>query len=276
MPDWAMLVLYWAELMAPGLVVVSVLLPVSFRFCVMRWAMSAFVLLVGLSLADGLGQRALAGLIGLAIDIAAVVFVARGWSESLRFKAAWLKRFKAGESVMLKAPFEGRWKALETGPWAARNHHLAARDQWFAVDWVRVDRASWGSRILSPVDGVVAYVEDGHRDKPARRWIQRDLEHPAGNYVAIRILNGAADYEKAFVILAHLEMGSAAVRVGDMVRSGDLIGRCGNSGNTTIPHLHLHVQPEERFRAGGFWGIPVRWSGFEAWMRPGEVAGEGI
>ena len=57
----------------------------------------------------------------------------------------------------------------------------------------------------------------------------------AGYGVYIRSRNG--DYD---LIYAHLtELG---VRVGDMVDAGQVIGRSGNSGNSTGPHLHFEVR----------------------------------
>ena len=62
----------------------------------------------------------------------------------------------------------------------------------------------------------------------------RDFRPLAGNYVMILGNGGVAFY-------AHLRRGSVAVRVGQRVAEGELIGRVGNSGNTTMPHLHFHV-----------------------------------
>ena len=45
-----------------------------------------------------------------------------------------------------------------------------------------------------------------------------------------------------FVVLAHLRHGTVQVSEGDLVREGDPLALLGNSGNTTMPHLHLQVQ----------------------------------
>ena len=44
-----------------------------------------------------------------------------------------------------------------------------------------------------------------------------------------------------FVLLAHLQRGSVQVQPGQPVSVGDPVARCGNSGNSTEPHLHLQV-----------------------------------
>jgi hypothetical protein len=203
---------------------------------------------------------------GLAVEVGSIVFLVRGWRQSVRLHGDWLKRLRATTPVALACPFEGRWKALGTGPWAARNYHLAASDQWFATDWVRVDGQSRGTAVVAPVDGIVAHVENRQIDKPARRWIQRDVANPAGNYVSVRV-NGRED---VFVILAHLEQGSIGVWPGQAVRAGDLLGRCGNSGNTTRPHLHVHAQPTAQVSPGAVWGVPVLFGGRAKWIRSGE------
>ena len=43
-------------------------------------------------------------------------------------------------------------------------------------------------------------------------------------------------------VLAHLQFGSVKVKVGDKVKRGQTIGLCGNSGNSSEPHLHYHLQ----------------------------------
>ena len=58
----------------------------------------------------------------------------------------------------------------------------------------------------------------------------------AGNVIVIELDSGL------FVVLAHLQHGSLQVSNGDAVRKGDALARVGNSGNTTMPHLHLQVQ----------------------------------
>lgn len=45
----------------------------------------------------------------------------------------------------------------------------------------------------------------------------------------------------AVVALCHLQQGTITVRVGQQVSPGEVVGRCGNSGNSTEPHLHLHA-----------------------------------
>jgi hypothetical protein len=51
----------------------------------------------------------------------------------------------------------------------------------------------------------------------------------------------AIDRGGPFVLIAHLRRGSLQVRVGEHVAAGRHIGGCGNSGNSTQPHIHLQV-----------------------------------
>lgn len=43
------------------------------------------------------------------------------------------------------------------------------------------------------------------------------------------------------VVLAHMTEGSVAVGEGQEVEEGQFLGRVGNSGNTSEPHLHIHA-----------------------------------
>jgi hypothetical protein len=243
--------LHVATLLSPGFLIASLLAPVGFAFRKRRWILGGALLIMAQAAAVGLNKPIAAGCVALALEAGSIFVVARGLHENRRFRAAWWRRWNETTPIALHPPFASAWKALNTGPSVATNHHLAARDQWFAVDWVRQDAPSRGSQILSPVDGVVALVEDGHPDKSSRRWIQRDVADPAGNYISIR----AAGCENVFVILAHLENGSIIVCAGQTVAAGEPLARCGNSGNTSIPHLHIHAQPAERVAPGSVWAF---------------------
>jgi murein DD-endopeptidase MepM/ murein hydrolase activator NlpD len=143
----------------------------------------------------------------------------------------------------------------------------------------------WDEPVFSVSDGVVTAIGDGWPDrlrvnlvtalfagylgKP--RVSAEDLRPLAGNYIVIR-------GETAVAFYAHLRLGTTCVHPGEEVRTGQIIGRVGNSGNSTMPHLHFHMmdQPDperalgipccfrryERFR-GGEWelvdeGVPAK------------------
>jgi murein DD-endopeptidase MepM/ murein hydrolase activator NlpD len=64
------------------------------------------------------------------------------------------------------------------------------------------------------------------------------------------------------VLLAHLRRGTVRVRPGQSVRSGDQLGECGNSGNSTQPHVHVQVTDSTQWPTAK--GLPL------AFRRPGE------
>ena len=57
-----------------------------------------------------------------------------------------------------------------------------------------------------------------------------DIRPLAGNHVMIQSASAVA-------LLAHLRRGSLAVKSGEQVRTGQIIGAVGNSGNSLVPHL---------------------------------------
>jgi murein DD-endopeptidase MepM/ murein hydrolase activator NlpD len=130
-----------------------------------------------------------------------------------------------------------------------KQESLAAyRAQSYAVDivksdrfgrrangWVPEDLASYyifGAMVYAPCSGVVIMTEDRLSDLAAS---EGDRLHPAGNFVLL-------ECAEASVLLAHLMQFSLLVGPGDRVQTGDPVGRVGNSGMSTEPHLHLHAQ----------------------------------
>jgi murein DD-endopeptidase MepM/ murein hydrolase activator NlpD len=170
--------------------------------------------------------------------------------DALAFARTWLGR--AREPLVLEPPFDGRWFVAAGGPLPGLNHHVIARDQYFAYDFVRAGAPSLGSAILAPVAGTVVAASDGMDDRPR----SAKLDDPSikgrelGNYVVIAAPLG-------YVFLCHLAKGSIGVAPGDRVAAGDPLGRCGNSGRSSGAHLHVHAQdaPTYAFDAAG--GLPI-------------------
>ncbi len=151
--------------------------------------------------------------------------------------------------LVLAAPFEGRWKAVIGGPDPGANHHLIASDQRFAYDFMRADATSLGSTIVAPIAGRIVSACDGRQDHPASFRVTED-PMPLGNHVAI-------DSGRGVVFLCHLQNGSVLVQTGDAVEVGTPLGRCGNSGRTSRPHLHIHAQDLPEYAFNRARGIPI-------------------
>ena len=147
-------------------------------------------------------------------------------------------------------PFHGRWFVAQGGDTPNVNQHMSARAQRFGMDFMKADGSSdraltdvehpaaadffsWGEEVLAPVGGTVESVVDGLPDNPIGT---KDPKNPAGNHVVIAVRSDR------FVFLAHMQRGSIRVRQGQRVVVGDVLGLCGNSGNSDAPHIHMHVQ----------------------------------
>ena len=101
-----------------------------------------------------------------------------------------------------------------------------------------------GVNVLAAADGVITYIKDGEFD----RETEGDVSKKLGNYIAIKHPN---DY---YTYYGHLKKNSLLVDVGDSVKSGQIIGEVGSSGNSTDPHLHFEVWYDSLFVVDPFTG----------------------
>lgn len=167
----------------------------------------------------------------------------------------------------LRLPFDGEWFVFWGGRSVEQNYHAAVSDQRFAYDFVVIrDGAShrgdgtresdyfcWGKPVLAPAKATVLAVERLLADNPPGVM---DAANPAGNHVMLDLGNGE------YALLAHLKANSISVEKGDDVEQGQLLGECGNSGNTSEPHLHFHLQDHPEFGEGS--GLPAYFHDYRA------------
>ncbi len=148
----------------------------------------------------------------------------------------------------LRPPFHGTWTAHNADR-DEKNHHFALAIQRFAVDWVMIgengkmfrtdgstnaDYYGYGQDALAPATGKVVMVVDGIPDNQLPTETENRV-FVAGNHVVIDL------GQKEFALFMHLIPGSIRVKVGDRVQPGQVIGKIGNSGNSSAPHLHFQL-----------------------------------
>jgi murein DD-endopeptidase MepM/ murein hydrolase activator NlpD len=235
----------------------------SFRIAMLCRGALVVILVAQLLLVSGvsLGPLGLRTLTALALVVGAASL-----ASALVFARGWLARAK--EPIVLEPPFRGKWVVVAGGPFPGYNHHIVARDQYFAYDFVRFGERSMGSEIVAPVAGTIVAASDGMPDRKR----SRNPDDPSikgrelGNHVAIEMQGGC-------VFLCHLANGSLRVAVGDHVAPGDPIGLCGNSGRTMGPHLHIHAQVEPAYAFDAARGLPIafRKRGAAKLLRPYSV-----
>jgi Peptidase family M23 len=131
--------------------------------------------------------------------------------------------------------------------------------------------AGYGREILAPAAGTVVYARNDvptnphPGEEPGDNWY-RPLHDPvmafAGNCVIVD--HGNSEYS----VMMHMQPGSVTVKVGDRVATGQVIGRLGNSGDATGPHVHYQLQSgPQLFRDEP---LPFRFQNINAPLHRGE------
>lgn len=161
----------------------------------------------------------------------------------------------------------GEWQVAWGGRDPISNYHVVAPDQRFAYDFVvardgavwrgegarNEDHFCWGQPLVAPAAGRVVTAVGEHPDNP-RPGATTEGVPPPGNHVVIE--HGEGEHS----LIAHLAQGSLAVRAGQQVAAGQRLGTCGNSGRSTLPHLHYHLQTGSAFGEGV--GLPAQFNDY--------------
>ena len=168
--------------------------------------------------------------------------------------------------VAFRLPLAGPLTVAWGGSTSEVNYHVFLPDQRWAYDLlVTSDRRAfrtdgvglddyyaYGLPVYAPAPGVVFAAHDGEPEVEigAPRWGLAGL----GNHVGVEVAPGE------YLFMGHLQPGSVAAGVGDRVTAGQMLGRVGNSGNSSEPHVHLHLQDSTRPYFGE--GIPFHFHGY--------------
>ncbi|SOD93069.1 M23 family metallopeptidase [Blastococcus haudaquaticus] len=173
------------------------------------------------------------------------------------------------EVRVVEPPVLGPWRALNSPTMGVPSHGTHGFGQTWAVDLVAepaererpafgsggqwrpvTDYPAFGLPVLAPLDGTVVRAHDRRRDHRARSgwasliWLMV-VEGFVRQVGGTRWLLGnhlvLDDGAGTCVVLAHLRRGSVRVAVGDRVAAGEQVADCGNSGNSSEPHLHVQL-----------------------------------
>jgi len=148
-------------------------------------------------------------------------------------------------------PVKGEWKVQWGGDSAEQNYHVVNEAQKNAFDLLIVDQQgkthhaegkknedyyAFGKEISAACDGEIVLVVDGIKDNTPG---EMNSFHTGGNTIVLKTANDE------YLYFCHFKHQSIVVKEGQQVKQGQLLGLCGNSGNSSEAHLHFHIQHKE-------------------------------
>ncbi|MFE0099085.1 M23 family metallopeptidase [Streptomyces sp. NPDC059009] len=191
--------------------------------------------------------------------------------------------------VEVEAPVTGRWSALNSPATKVPSHGTHQFGQTYAIDitaepaegparpapvwfWPVArhprDYPAFGAPLRAGADATVVHAEDGQRDHLSRSslagvlyfWLAEGIVRSVGgtrrivgNHIVLDLGDGT------YAMYAHVRQGSLKVRAGDKVLAGQELAECGNSGNSTEPHVHFQLMDGPDLDSAR--GVPFRWRG---------------
>lgn len=163
-------------------------------------------------------------------------------------------------------PFAGKWFVVNGGIDKENSHSWGLCSQRYAYDFFIANdngETFCGNRdelsnyfcyeqaVLAPADGTIIKIVDVFKNTPIVGVGMADCAASdiRGNHIIIR--HSKSEYS----LIAHLLPNSICVKKGDKVYRGQIIAKCGNSGNTSEPHIHFQVQSSPSFSLSA--GLPI-------------------
>ena len=183
-----------------------------------------------------------------------------------KFRLPSKENYIAKENYIL--PFTGKWTVVNGGLTKKLSHSWSLLPQRYAYDFIIIDDEGksfsgdkrsvnsyycYGIDVVAPANGVVVGLYDRYKDTFVDgKNAYCDSSHIAGNNIIIK--HNDSEYSG----IAHLMPGSVNVKKGDIVKQGEVIAKCGNSGNSSEPHIHFQLQSGKSFFLSA--GLPIAFS----------------
>lgn len=179
-----------------------------------------------------------------------------------------LEKYPATDHIQTQTifspPVQQNWQVVWGGSNTLVNYHYEYPNQRYAYDLIVTQNGSsyrgnpkknksyfaFGRPVTAPADGKIVKVVNNIADNEPVG--STNEQQPAGNYVIIQ----HADRE--YSMLAHFRQHSIDVQVGDTVKRGQVLGQCGNSGNSSEPHIHFQVMDQANWAAST--SLPVQFA----------------
>jgi len=166
------------------------------------------------------------------------------------FKGDNLPKLERNQTSLI-LPFNDEWNVFWGGDTKELNYHVVHEAQKNAFDILIIgengksfktdgktnqDYYAFGKELIAPCNAEVVLAVDGIKDN-----IPGEMNpiYIPGNTVILKTENNE------FLFFAHFKQNSIIVKEGQKVTQGELLGLCGNSGNSTEAHLHFHIQNVE-------------------------------
>jgi len=152
-------------------------------------------------------------------------------SSGYTFKTSWTTRLGLidaihSNSTLYRMPYlDGRKFTVTQAPGGPITTHNTPENQ-YAIDFSMPE----GTLILAARDGVVVDIEDSHTEGGTDVRLLTQAND-------VRILHS----DGTIASYAHLMPSGVAVKIGQAVKSGEIIGYSGSTGFSSGPHLHFAV-----------------------------------
>ena len=211
-----------------------------------------------------------------------VVFDTRVWQQlgqlagNILTKIRYRSNLPSKDNYVCKAdyilPFKGKWTVYNGGVDKETSHWWGNLSMRYAYDFIVTDDRphtcvgdnksvhsylAYGVDIIAPADGVVVKVSKRHKNSRVDgKKGYSDTWTLAGNVIVIK----HADRE--YSLIAHLAPNSINVNVGDSVKQGQVIAKCGHTGNSLEPHIHFQLQSGKGLFTSV--GLPIAFSNISA------------
>lgn len=205
-------------------------------------------------------------------------------SQAFIDKLAYVVPIHYQKLPILSAPLKGEnWVAVNTMDNNANHRRTFSLhngkpylDQRYAIDFEQIGSDgreshgdmhtlqnwnAYGHKILAVADGVIVNMRNAITkdnippNAPNPKPSEEDIP---GNFVVLKVKQNNKNY---FVFYGHMQPNSITVRIGDKVKTGQVLGLLGNTGNSGVPHLHMHVMDGEKPMASN--GLPFVFNDFQ-------------